>query len=495
MNDPRFLTSAAELLQGLEMGGVGVWRWPAGTQALGWSPHLEQVHGLKPGSYDGTLASFQNDVHPDDASALWHAIQSALDGAPYQAVYRTRPHNGEEPRWIETRGGLADGEGDVVILTGVCLDVTERVRNEQELQRRLDQQTAIKQFGSFAYRQSDLPPVVDRAVAVAAEVLDVPLTKILKFEGTADNLLLVAGIGWQPGLCGSARVGIDAESQAGYTLTCGAPVVVADLLTEARFSGPPLLHAHGVRSGMSVVIPGSGERPFGVFGVHDTKLRAFDPADVDFLLSLANIVATTARHVEAEEQRTLLLREMAHRAGNLLQVVNSIANQTFGASDDIPRARSAFSQRLEAMARANHLIARGGWSRTRLVEVVRETLLPFGSKVHTEGRDLLLAPELCFDLGLILHELATNSAKYGSLGRDDGQVDVTWRLLAQKDDRVLEVIWQDPLPSTPSASAGTGFGSRLLRSLVERKWAGTMTDDQQSGYTMTITLKVPRETS
>ena len=97
-------------------------------------------------------------------------------------------------------------------------------------------------------------------------------------------------------------------SQAGYTLQAGGPVVVEDLRSETRFDGPQLLVDHGVVSGMSVTIPGSSARPFGVLGVHSPEPKTFETADVDFLCSVANVIAARWRQEEASERRTLLLQ-------------------------------------------------------------------------------------------------------------------------------------------------------------------------------------------
>ena len=108
-----------------------------------------------------------------------------------------------------------------------------------------------------------------------------------------------ASVGSQ-GLVGHATVGAGKDSQAGYTLLSDQPVIVEDLRTETRFSGPPLLHEHGVVSGMSVIIP-TGEGPYGVLGAHTTKRRSFSKDEVNFLKAVANVLGMTIERERTEQ--------------------------------------------------------------------------------------------------------------------------------------------------------------------------------------------------
>lgn len=371
------------------------------------------------------------------------------------------------------------------------MDVSERVRNERQLERRLAQQHAIASFGSFTLTEGDLQEVLDEAVRVASEVLQVPLAKALEFSETAEHLLLRAGIGWAEGLIGQGEVGIDGASQAGYTLMANDPVIVTDLSVETRFSGPQLLHDHGVRSGISVVIPGSTVRHFGVLGIHARELRDFDQTDAKFPQSMANIVAGAARQVAAAEHRMLLVREMAHRAGNLMQLVNSIAAQTFNGNSDIQLAKESFRARLSALASSNYVVSQCGWTSTRFLDLLEETLRPFDHRIECKGRDVLLPPELCFDLGLVLHELATNSVKYGKLGKDQGTVCVSWSYTRRSDgSRLFKCIWDDPLSNSKASSKSTGFGSKLMRALIEGKWNGALVIGHAPHFRVTMDVPV-----
>lgn len=490
-----YLTEPLALEDGLRLGGAGVWRWKIDSEQLEWTRNLEGVHHLPAGSFDGTLTTFQRDVHPDDAADVWRKIMASVEtGAPYSAVYRTAPRPGETELWIETSGGVVIAPDGARYLTGVCLDVTERVHRERELKRRLSQQHAVARFGSFSLEERNLQNVLDKAVQIAAEILDVPLTKILQFADNAEHLVLRSGIGWAPGLVGHGKVGIERASQAGYTLMVAEPVIVKDLRTETRFTGPQLLHDHRVQSGISVVIPGSisDVRPFGVFGIHATDGRDFDQTDAEFLQSLANIVASAARQVVAAEHHMLLVREMAHRAGNMLQLVTSIAGQTFHEGADTQIARKSFSDRLGALARSNYVVSRGGWTSTRFLELTEGALKPFGGQVVTEGRDILLPPELCFDMGLVMHELATNSMKYGSLGVEDGKISIRWSLAPREDSaNVFRFEWEDSHSDSSIAAGGTGFGGKLIRALIERKWNGVVTVANAVGFKAVLEVPVP----
>jgi PAS domain S-box-containing protein len=126
-------TSELRLRIAVEAGNMGVWDWDARSGRVHWSPGLEAIHGLAPGSFPGTFAAYQEDMHPEDRPVVLEAIGRALrEEAPYHVVYRIIRPDGEE-RWLEAYGRRMRGEADEVTgLTGVCMDITDRKRTEQE---------------------------------------------------------------------------------------------------------------------------------------------------------------------------------------------------------------------------------------------------------------------------------------------------------------------------------------------------------------------------
>ncbi|MFP1632496.1 sensor histidine kinase [Zhengella sp. ZM62] len=482
-----------DIIPGLRLGEVGVWRWRIEGEALEWTENLEAIHRMEPGSFDGTLESFRRDLHPEDAEAVWLAITRSIEtGEPYAVVYRSALARANRPVWIEAKGGVFHGRNGERYLTGVCRDVTASVSGKKDLEKRFTQQKGIQELGSYALGDVSLNDIMDKAVETAAQVFDVPLAKILQFVDSADELKLVSGTGWNEGLVGKASVGIDLDSQAGYTLTSSRPVIVSDLTVESRFSGPALLRDHGVRSGMSVVIAGASDRPFGVFGIHDRDLRTFDEHDVDALISIANIVAQGARQHEANERQRLILREMAHRSGNLLQVVASLASQTFRTHSDPATALQSFISRLESLSRANQLITRSGWSNMRFRSLIEEVLGLQRDRLEIRGRDIRLPADLAFDMALVLYELATNSLKYGGLSTPGGKVSLTWHIEPAGEARIFHLDWSDSEKVAKKIS-GTGFGSRLKHALVEQKWRGTMTVEMEGPYRFSCAIPLQDE--
>ncbi|MCY0095688.1 sensor histidine kinase [Hoeflea ulvae] len=267
--------------------------------------------------------------------------------------------------------------------------------------------------------------------------------------------------------------------------------MVHDLRSETRFEGPPLLHEHGVRGGMSITIPGTGQRPFGVIGVHDTQLRDFDEGQVAFLVTVANLIASCHRHHESAKRQTLLVREIAHRSGNMLQFVTSIFNQTVRNSESLSEAKAKFELRLAQMSKSNLLISNDGWTKSSLRDLVAQTLEPFEGRVQISGRDVILPADLCFDLGLVLHELATNSSKYGAFAGDEGEVSLSWVIETDAGKPQFVLTWSDGKRQPTAAMPSTGFGTKLIHQLIEAKWRGRVTTGLDPTFICRIALPLP----
>ena len=179
-------------------------------------------------------------------------------------------------------------------------EIEERQRVEERLHQREKQQRVATQIGRLFLQTGDLQKVMNRSVRLIAKVLGVELCKILLLDKSGEFLKIAAGIGWKEGVVGKATVPTNKESQAGYTLMVNGPVVVDDLGKEVRFNDPPLLHQHGVVSGLSVPMVSRG-RSIGVLGVHSAEHHFFSADEIEFLQNVSNLIAVAIERKRAEE--------------------------------------------------------------------------------------------------------------------------------------------------------------------------------------------------
>lgn len=178
-------------------------------------------------------------------------------------------------------------------------------RVAQEAKALARQQAAVARLGQLALAGGSLPSLMNEATAVVARTLRLEYCKVLELLPHGRSLLLRAGVGWKPGLVGRAQVGVETDSQAGFTLLSKRPVATENLRKEKRFTAPPLLVVHNVQSGISVMILGR-KRPFGILGAHATRPRKFSKNDVNFVQAVANVLGAA---IERKQSENVLRRQ------------------------------------------------------------------------------------------------------------------------------------------------------------------------------------------
>ena len=204
-------------------------------------------------------------------------------------------------------------------------------------------------------------------------------------------------------------------------------------------------------------------------------------------------VDVTERH-EAEKQwesrQQLLLRELSHRVKNTLSVVQSIVGHTLQRNATDPQLQQTLVSRLHSVARTHDLLVNNDWQGAELSAVARNQLEPHlaGRKprVHLEGPAVQLTREASTPFGLLLHELATNASKYGSLSTRTGTVSVRWHVTENDRGRRLSMVWAEQGGPRVDKPAKDGFGTYLIEQGVPG--ARVKREFKADGFVCTVEL-------
>jgi PAS domain S-box-containing protein len=217
----------------------------------------------------------------------------------------------------------------------------------------------------------------------------------------------------------------------------------------------------------------------GVDGTEKTYNVRLDPArnaEGDVVGVLGTAVDLTYKR-ENERQMHLVMRELTHRSKNLLAVIQAMARQTAARSDSPETFVETFSARLQAMAASHDLLVSQSWYGADLKELVcahlAQSIDPTSAQIEIDGAPLSISSDAAQNLGLALHELTTNAAKYGALSVVDGTLRVSWRVEAGQ----VTFNWEEAGGPEVTPPERNGFGRLLLEQLVGTSLDGTVSID------------------
>ena len=178
-----------------------------------------------------------------------------------------------------------------------------------------------------------------------------------------------------------------------------------------------------------------------------------------------------------EEQQRTLLAELDHRVKNALATVSAVVSHTWQGSRSVADFVAALDGRIRSMATTHELLSSRRWQGVSLTELVRRELAPYATRNNTEinGPDILLKPEAGQAMAMVLHELATNAAKYGALSTKNGRVSIRWdRHLNGHPRSHLVFEWQE-IGGPPVVALGkSSYGTSTIRDLIPYEFGGTV---------------------
>jgi two-component sensor histidine kinase len=179
----------------------------------------------------------------------------------------------------------------------------------------------------------------------------------------------------------------------------------------------------------------------------------------------------------AEERQRVLLAELDHRVKNVLATVSTVAARTMDASSSVPHFVTSLDGRIRSMARTHELLSAAQWQGITVLELVRRELAPYAARGNTDinGPAVMLKAEAGQAIGMVLHELATNAAKYGALSAQNGRVSIRWEQRLNGHPRPNLVLdWREVGGPFVVAPANSGFGTSTIRDLIPYEFGGTV---------------------
>ncbi len=259
----------------------------------------------------------------------------------------------------------------------------------------------------------------------------------------------------------------------------------ADLCQGADDAGPerPNMMAAGIRRMLSdgepfeIEYPVAGGRTDRWFRMHASR---FDERGNRWaLVSHENISDRRMR----EQRHAMMLGELRHRVKNTLAVVQSLAAQTMRSAASLDEFGEAFGGRLQTLERAHVLLTAGDWQRADLVAVIENAVAPYRGmnpdRVTLTGPDARMRPNAALALTMMLHEIATNAAKYGALSLPGGTVTAEWSLDGIPDSRRLTLVWRERGGPPVVPPQRRGFGTTLIEFSAGHEFQGEAVVDYQ----------------
>jgi PAS domain S-box-containing protein len=422
----------ARLQLAQDAGGLAVLDWNLLTGRAIWSERFAELFELPGAARDAPFSAdmIRERLHPDDRAGLQDYFRAlATDGGVFDRDFRIVSSDGST-RWITARGKFIKApSGRLERIFCLSLDITER-------------------------KQSDLRN------AQLAEIVASSIDAIVSVD-FSDTILT-----WNNG----------AEQLFGYTaeeaLGRKADFLVPDkVLSERRAIMQRLL------AGEAIEYQTRGLRKDGQsidVWIRGAPVRGLDGNFVGGSLVIRDITAQTQREAHVR----FLMRELTHRSKNLLAVIQAMARQSLSLLTTPEEFVVRFSERLSGLAGSHDLLSSDDWAGASLVQLIRSQLQHygdlFGTRIQLQGPNLILRPEAAQNIGIALHELSTNAAKFGALSVPNGTVTVSWTLTTDENNsRRMHMCWEEKGGPAVMPPNHRGFGHMVMDRITGQALGGS----------------------
>ena len=391
---------------------------------------LTEICGI---SIEGHLGRTVRECVPalaDSVEAIVHSIMETGEPVTGVEVAGQRPDQNEDRAWITYWHPVRGPDHTIVGVNVAAEEITERKRAEAALR------TSEAQFHSLA---DCIPQLV--------------------WMADANGRIFWINRQWY--------------EYTGVPVGAGGVHDWQALLVSASLPDVRRSWAHSLRTGTPL------EMELSLLG-KDGRYRPFLTRVIPLRNAQSAVYQWIGTHVEISEQKRreehirLIVDELSHRTKNLLAVVMAMAKQTAQYAGDLKQYETRFLERLQALSHCHDLLVKDHWHGARLHDLVSAQMSPFGEansgQINAAGPPVVLRPDAVQHLGLALHELATNAAKYGALSTPHGEIVIRWQL-GEPDDKI-RFSWREQGGPVVVPPQRQGFGSVVIEQIVPRALNG-----------------------
>lgn len=398
---------------------MGMWERDLATNRVIWSEAMFRLFGRSPEEFIGEPDQILSYVHPDDRKAFRQAYLEAVGGAAdtFEQEFRIVRPSGAV-RWLYRRAFVRrDANGNAVSVLGVAIDITERKE---------------------------------------AEIANAALAAIV--ASSSEAILSVS----PDGLISTWNKG--AEQTFGYSREQAVGMPLRELFADDRAAGYNSLklamHAGETVRSESLCRTRDGHTL--EVAIVANPVRGSSKFIAGYSITIRDISAQK----EHDRHLASVMRELTHRSKNLLAIIQAMARQTALRSEGLADFERRFSGRLQSLSRSHELLISNDWEGALLgdlVAVQRSAFGPRHSRIRASGPEVFLRPEAILNIGLALHELASNAERHGALSVANGRVDLTWSIERGGSGSLrLMIVWRERGRQSNGDLLHRGFGRDIL---------------------------------
>jgi PAS domain S-box-containing protein len=417
---------------------VGHFAHELATDLIAVSAGYAAIHRLPEGTTQITIDRWRASLHPDDLVQFDELRRRIFSNRHrgYTFDYRIILADGEI-RWIDSRAYLSyDGDGPPRRIVGINIDITERKQTEQALAERNAQLELANRIGRIGSFTIDYPAGFIRLSPGCAKLYGL----------REDTVELSRDAGW---------TFVHPEDLTGLTALLKRALLERqpELVAQFRILRADNGEVRWVET-RSIISYGEDGRPLRMVGasIDFTELRA------------------------SEQHKSALIAELDHRVKNVLATVSAVVSRTQETSSSMAEFVAALDGRVRSMATTQEQLSHRRWQGIPLKELVLRELAPFATASNTriDGPDVVLRAEASQALAMVLHELATNAAKFGAISVQSGRVCVRWSFIRNGHaEGSLCIDWQESGGPDVVPPTRAGFGTSIVRELIPYELGGT----------------------